>query len=75
MKVSLGALFAGAILGCIVYRVFLGITPLWLDEVTIGMTVAILLVGVILKLHDGRTVTSPQPDVAEPASGDSGERR
>ena len=74
LKVSLGVLFAGAILWCIVYRVFLGITPLWLDEVTIGATIAILLVGVILKLRDRRTASSPQPDVADPTSGDAGER-
>ena len=75
LKVALGALFAGVILWCIVYRAFLGFTPPWLDEVTIGMTVVILLVAGILKIRDGRAVTTPQPDVADVASVDARERR
>jgi len=72
VKVALGAVFAGVVLWCIVYRAFLGFTPPWLDEVTIGITIMILLVAGVLKLRDGRA--SPHQDVVAPASVDSSER-
>jgi len=74
LKVAFGALFAGAVLWCIACRAFLGFTPPWLDEFTIGTTVAILLVAGILKIRDGRRGTDIPPDAAGPSSDASRER-
>lgn len=74
-KVALGALFVGAILWCVVYRFFLGFTSPWLDEVTIGMSVVILLAAGILKLRDGHASNDARSHVTDPTAGASGERR
>jgi len=75
LKVAFGAVFTGAVLWCIADRAFLGFTPLWFDELTIGTTVGILVVAGILKIRDGRGGTGRSPNAADPSSDDSRERR